>query len=281
MMNRIEKDTQPDFRKLAGQYASFFTALGGVCITVLTLILALERVPNRADLHSVLVASLIVATVVSFIGAHLMAETAASIRQPVTSVETSPPTSVNESPAGEKETPLWVGGRLFLLASINIYLGVILTSFSLLLLPATYDKLNAREITLITLTVFLVVVVSAYYWMDRYFVSRIKPMKQLPLRPSRSQKAVVIAASLLASAAIVFLHGGITRKYVQATEFIILIILSASSGFYFNRVYHQKQQPEQRDWKQVSFFFYSAITFSCITIFTLGLRLILPSLWSW
>lgn len=280
-MNGIEKDTQPDFRKLAGQYANFFTALGGVCITVLTLILALERVPNRADLHSVLVASLIVATVVSFIGAHLMAETAASIRQPVTSVETSPPPSVNESPAQEKETPQWVGGRLFLLASINIYLGVILTSFSLLLLPAAYDKLNAREITLITLTVFLVVVVSAYYWMDRYFVSRIKPLKQLPLRPSWSQKAVVIAASLLASAAIVFLRGEITRKYVQATEFIILIILSASSGFYFNRVYHQKQQPEQSDWKQVSTFFYAAITFSCITIFALGLRLILPSLWSW
>jgi hypothetical protein len=281
MMNRSENDTQPDFRKLAGQYASFFTALGGVCITVLTLILALERVPNRADLHSVLVASLIVATVVSFIGAHLMAETAACIRQPAPRPETSLLSSANGSPGWEQETPQWVGGRLFLLASINIYLGAILTSFSLMLLPAAYDKLNARDITLITLTVFLVVLVSAYYWMDRYFVSRIKPLEHLPFKPSWSQKALVIAASLLASAAIVFLRGNITRKYVQAAEFIILIVLSASSGFYFNRVYHQKPQPEARDWKQVSIFFYAAITFSCITIFALGLRLILPSLWSW
>jgi len=272
MTNRNETGTQPNFRKLAEQYASFFTALGGVCITVLTLILALERVPNRADLHSALVASLIVATVVSFIGAHLMAETAASIRQPTT--------GVGENPVQDEEPPQWVGGRLFLLASINIYLGAILTSFSLMLLPAAYDKLNARDITMITLAVFLVVLISAYYWMDRYFVSRIKPMEQLPLNPSRWQKASVIAVSLMACAAIVFFGGGVTRKYVQATEFIILVVLSATSGFYFNRVYHQKQ-PEQRDWKNVSFFFYAAITFSCITIFALGLRLILPSLWSW
>lgn len=174
------------------------------------------------------------------------------------------------------------GGRLFLLASINIYLGAILTSFSLMLLPAAYDKLNARDITLITFTVFLIVLVSAYFWMDRYFASRMNPLRpDQPPKPSRAQKAAVISVSLVASAVIVFLHGDITRKYVQAAEFIILIALSAGSGFYFNRVYHQNQQPEQRDWKQVSFFFYAAITFSCITIFALGLRLILPSFLSW
>jgi hypothetical protein len=236
-------------------------------------------------LHSVLIASLIVATVVSFIGAHLMAETAACIRQPATRAETSSLSPANGSPVQEIETPSWVGGRLFLLASINIYLGAILTSFSLMLLPAAYDKLNARDITLITLTVFLVVLVSAYYWMDRYFVSRMRPLglehEQKPPKPSLKQKAVVIAVSVAASVIIFLPLGEITRKYVQAAEFIILIALSASSGFYFNRVYHQKQ-PEERDWKHVSVFFYAAITFSCITIFALGFRLIiLPSLLSW
>jgi hypothetical protein len=282
MVDGIENDTQPDFRKLAGQYASFFTALGGVCITVLTLILALERVPNRADLHSVLIASLVVATVVSFIGAHLMAETAASIRQPVPSVGNPLPLPTPQNPVYQKETPPWVGGRLFLLASINIYLGAILTTFSLMLLPAAYDKLNARELTLITLSVFMVVSVSAYYWMDRYFAFRMRPLglgyEQKPPKPSLRQKGVVIVFSVAASAVIVFTRGDTARKYVQAAEFITLIALSASSGFYFNRIYHQKQQPELRDWKQVSLFFYAVITFSCITIFALGLRLIVPSL---
>lgn len=282
IMDSIENDTQPDFRKLAGQYASFFTALGGVCITVLTLILALERVPNRADLHSVLIASLVVATVVSFIGAHLMAETAASIRQPAPIVD-NPLSSPNPyNPAHQKETPPWVGGRLFLLASTNIYLGAILTSFSLMLLPAAYDKLNARELTLITLSVFLVVLVSAYFWMDRYFAFRMGPLglenEPEPPKPSIRQKVAVIVFSLAASAVIVFTRGDTARKYIQAAEFITLIALSAGSGFYFNRVYHQKPQPELRDWKQVSLFFYAVITFSCITIFALGLRLIVPSL---
>lgn len=286
-MNRIENNTQPDFRKLAGQYASFFTALGGVCITVLTLILALERVPNRADLHSVLIASLVVATVVSFIGAHLMAETAACIRQPVTSTEGSQPSSANVTPAHDGGTPSWVGGRLFLVASINIYLGVILTSFSLMLLPAAYDKLNARDITVITAAVFVVVLVSSYYWMDRYFAFRMQPLglDQKARKVSGEWKARVIGVSLLAGAFIGFLQGDVARKWVHAAEFIILIALSASSGFYFNRIYHQERQlesPEQHDWKRVSLFFYAAITYSCITIFALGLKLIiLPSLLTW
>lgn len=281
-MNRNENDTQPDFRKLAEQYASFFTALGGVCITVLTLILALERVPNIADLHSVLIASLVVATAVSFIGAHLMAETAASIRQSASSVDTSSPPRLVQ----EKETSPWVGGRLFLLASINIYLAVILTSFSLMLLPAAYDKLNARDITLITFIVFLVVLGSAFDWMHRYFVFRIRPLElegeQKPPQPSLRQKVVVIVVSLAAGGIFFLPLDDTMRKHVQAGEFILLIALSAGSGFYFNRIYHQKQQPVERDWKRVSCFFYTAITFSCITICALGIRLIiLPSFFSW
>jgi uncharacterized membrane-anchored protein len=293
MTHGIENETQPDFRKLAAQYASFFTALGGICITVLTLILALDRDPIRADLHSALVASLSVAILISFIGAHLMAEMAASIRQPAASGKTPSPSLPAQSPYPDKETPPWAGGRLFLLASINIYLGVILTSLSLMLLPAAYNKRNARDITVITLSAFLVVLFSAYYWMKRYFISRIRPLGsegESP-KPSRKQKTFVIAVSLAVSAAIFF---PLTRKYAQAIEFIILIGLSAGSGFYFNHIYHKRPQETQeeqreklqaeqreRDWKLVSTVFYAAITFSCITIFALGLSLILPSFLSW
>jgi hypothetical protein len=51
--------------------------LGGVSITVLTLVLALEREPSDPEDHSLLVASLVLATISCFVGTHLMAETAA------------------------------------------------------------------------------------------------------------------------------------------------------------------------------------------------------------
>lgn len=270
-----KNETQPNFRKLAEQYASFFTALAGICITVLTLSLALNRQPVNPDLYSALIASLFVATAVSFIGAHLMAETAASMRLQATSPGTS---SEDANAAGSIDVTSWlVGGRLFLIASINIYIAAILTSFSLMLLPAAYERLPPRGLICITITGFLAVVLSAYYWMIRYFVSRIRPLEMdQTLKPSGKQSAMIKGASGAASLLIVFLHGEI----VQTAEFIILILLSASSGFYFNQVYHQDQRGAPPDWKPVSLFFYAAITFSCMTILALGLRLIVPVLFS-
>lgn len=332
-MNSLENSTQPDFRKLAGQYASFFTALAGVCITVLTLILAIQCTTQRAELHSVLVASLVVATLVSFIGAHLMAETAACFRQP-TSLE-----PLSQSVADQNSAR--VGRRLFLLASTNIYLGVILTSFSLMLLPAAYDKQNDRAITGITLVVFLAVVISALLWMRSYFASRItRPDEEPPPRKlSKAKKFAVWAVSGVATI-LILIPGNTWRIWMQTLEFIVLVCLSAASGFYFIRIYHPKQESDpdkspqslapkkplvgsehadpgveaatcqppssvpgtaqplpssdekpleplqpkepketkQPDGTGVPFFFFAATTFSCVTILTLGLRLILPNL---
>ena len=100
--------------ELAKQYASFLAALGGVSITVLTLVLTIRLNTNKPELHSVLVTSLIVATFACFTGAHLMAQTAAFL---------------NKDPSGI---------RYFLIASANIFIAPVLIIFSLSLLPPTY-----------------------------------------------------------------------------------------------------------------------------------------------
>ena len=72
-----------DYLKLSEQYATFLVAVGGVSITVLALVLSWGsdpvEPPAEIGSRSFLVAALIVATIACFIGAHMMAETAAFI----------------------------------------------------------------------------------------------------------------------------------------------------------------------------------------------------------
>src|SRR2546429_2684192 len=96
-----------DYLKLSEQYASFLIAAGGVSITVLTLVLTLgtETTETRErELRTFLAAALVVATISCFTGAHMLSETASFI-----------------SYSKGTQTPL-SGERLFLLASINIYI---------------------------------------------------------------------------------------------------------------------------------------------------------------
>lgn len=63
-----------DYQKLSEQYASFLVAVGGVSITVLTLVLSLspnpkDPPPAEGDSRSFLVVALILAALSCFIGA--------------------------------------------------------------------------------------------------------------------------------------------------------------------------------------------------------------------
>jgi hypothetical protein len=140
-----------DYLKLSEQYASFLVAVGGVSITVLTLVLSLGsdlQTPTKVNSRSFLVAALAVATITCFIGAHMMAETAAFIEF---HNKTQPP-----SPTGE---------RLFLLATINIFIAIILVLFALMLLPMSSRRVHAASITPFSVGIFLIILGVALYWM--------------------------------------------------------------------------------------------------------------------
>jgi len=127
-----------DYLRLSEQYANFLIAIGGVSITVLALVLSSKTKPTNVFL----VASLVVATISCFTGAHMMAETAAFI-------------------ASHPNKVIGLGQRLFLLASINIFIAVVLVIFALMLLPMVLmEKNKAAEIKLISISVFAFVIIA-------------------------------------------------------------------------------------------------------------------------
>lgn len=139
-----------DYQKLSEQYAGFLVAVGGVSITVLTLVLSLgpEVAATEVNLRSFLVAALLVATVTCFVGAHMMAETAAFIECDKAHHPNSPS-----------------GQRLFVLASLNIFIASILVLFALMLLPTSSGRVHAASLAPISVGVFLLVTVGVVCWM--------------------------------------------------------------------------------------------------------------------
>lgn len=143
-----------DYSKLSEQYASFLVAVGGVSITALTLVLGLSSPPTtltEENARLFLVAALIAATVSCFIGAHMMAETAAFF------------TKLPQETLTDK-IPL--GQRLFVLATSNIFIAITLVLFSIALLPTATGKADlAVKLKPILNVVFLGVVFGALFWM--------------------------------------------------------------------------------------------------------------------
>lgn len=141
-----------DYLKLTEQYASFLVAIGGVSITVLTLVLSLgsnvigNYKPTEVNLRSFLVGALIVATVTCFIGAQMMTEAAAFIQN-----------------CQDMTPPVHSGDRLFLLASTNIFIAVILVFFAAMLLPTSSRRVHA-SIANFSGGIFLVIAIVAIYW---------------------------------------------------------------------------------------------------------------------
>jgi hypothetical protein len=137
-----------DYLKLSEQYASFLVAAGGVSITVLTLVLTLGTKTGKKELRTFLATALIVATISSFTGAHMLSETASFI-----------------SYSKGTQTPPLSGERLFVLASINIYISVIVILFALMLLPAASGRVDAKTIEPISVSVFMFALAAVLCWM--------------------------------------------------------------------------------------------------------------------
>lgn len=210
-----------DYAKLSGQYASFLIAAGGVSITVLTLVLSLNSAHNPLEpltepgktARVFLIAALIAATVSCFIGAHMMAETAAFF----TRCEKKPPEE-----GLPDETPL--GKRLFVLATSNIFIAVNLVLFSIVLLPTAIgdDQLAAR-LNRISLVVFLGVVLGALCWMFLSAIARLGLGKN-----SRYAIAIALTAGLVTA----ILCYTSKELWPQVT-FVFIIVITAVSLIYF------------------------------------------------
>jgi hypothetical protein len=145
-----------DYLKVSEQYANFLIAIGGVSITVLALVLTFDSKTN-----AFLVAALVVATISCFTGAHMMAETAAFIN--------SHPNVISS------------GQRLFLLASINIFIAVVLVIFALMLLPIASGKVDVDSIKPISISVFVFVIIAVLSWMWLSFYRMPAPHGRLSL----------------------------------------------------------------------------------------------------
>jgi hypothetical protein len=243
----LRQKMQVDFLTLTQQYAGFLAALGGVTITVLTLVLSLDREKVRSNSHKFLVAALVVATLSSFTGAHLMAETAAFIRKQ----------------QGQKS-----GARLFLLASINIYLSTILTIFVLMLLPADYNIQNAEAVTVISALVFLCVVVSALCWMYLTATSRIPASHRC--RTIR-RAAIVSVIWLLALCILPVIFKIIDDQILLLLSFSPIVVFTGFSLLRFVITFDDGGKAKAFD---ISVFCLS-ITLSCASLLGIAVRLLL------
>lgn len=227
-----------DYGKLAEQYASFLSALGGVSITVLTLVLSLDSLrkelkqadggenlrpaevePGRPNYRPHLIAALIVATVTCFVGAHLMAETASFVNSFISGQ------AIQGSPGVTK--PL--GERLFLLASINIYIAVTVVIFALMLLTAEYKRSNDNVpgVRRISMCVFCAVVLCILCWMVVSATLRMPPQNW-----ERAELLPIAAVALLGLALWLKLKHRLWNYLVPASFISIISFTVISLGWF-------------------------------------------------
>jgi hypothetical protein len=241
-----------DYAKLSGQYASFLVAVGGVSITVLTLVLGLSSAQSTLDTLTetgrnarvFLIAALIAATVSCFIGAHMMAETAAFFTH-------------REKKELEEELPdeIPLGRRLFVLATSNIFIAITLVLFSIVLLPTATGEVGlAASLKLISLVVFLGVVLGALCWMALAAIDRMEVGDK-----GWRALAVAFVAGLLTG---IFCYAS-KELWLQVT-FIFIVGTSAASLLYFVIIFKVGGACTRRRGIREIAIFSSAITISYV-----------------
>jgi len=230
---------QLDYLRLSELYASFLAALGGVSITVLTLVLTLYPKPVVGNLSRFWVAALFVATISCFTGAHLMAETVAFI-------------------SGSKESSL-VGARLSLLASINIYVAAMLLIFAVVLL-------TAKHVKWISVLVFPFVLLITLCWMCVTATTRFNPV------PSHPRIAAGLATCFGVAVGIAMYKWAASRSCEYCflfASFVLPVFSAAFSFFYFVWIFNSQD-------RELNVWLYSfAIALPCISLFGTGMGLVL------
>jgi len=229
---------QLDYLRLSELYASFLAALGGVSITVLTLVLTLYPKPAVGNSSRFWVAALFVATISCFTGAHLMAETVAFI-------------------SGSKSS--LVGARLSLLASVNIYVAAMLLIFAVVLLTANYVKW-------ISILVFPFVLLITLCWMYVTATTRFEPV------PSHPRIAARLAICFGVAVGIAMYKWAASRSCEDCflfASFVLPVFSAAFSFFYFVWIFNSQD-------RELNVWLYSfAIALPCISLFGTGMGLVL------
>lgn len=232
---------ETNYFTLASQYSNFLSALGGISITVLALVLALDRQPINKKAYPVLIVSLVLATFACFTGVHLMSETAALPRLTKAGTERS-------------------GLGPYLISTVNICIAPMLTGFSLMLLPKVYFKEKANRndedvigIQWIANRVFFVVVGIAWFWTIYYFYARLNT-------PAWWWSWTIAIFLLSLSSPFIFrrFRFDANRQKRWARAFFIVLLVSIASpvpGF----IFATDENPPPL-WQAV--IFYSAIMFS-------------------
>jgi hypothetical protein len=244
-----------DYLKLSEQYGSFLVAIGGVSITVLTLVLTFEFTPVPGDSRSYLVAALIVATISCFTGAHMMTETAAFISHARRLAEEK---LLNELLAGNVQYEASTGNtgeRLFVLASTNIFISVILVIFAAMLLPIVSRRVDVPTIAPISLIVFLLIIGTIIFWM--YLAARHRSPAPDP-QTEVKRDVITIVPILGAIVAIILFVWHPSRTHLLWVSFIPIAFSPMASLIHFAQTFEDGQTRSEDRW-----LFGSLVTLCC------------------
>lgn len=260
-----------EYAKLSEQYANFLVAVGGVSITVLTLVLSIGPSTNlsQGDLGSFLVTGLVVATVCCFTGAHMMAETAAYITRVKEKLQRGSQ-QPEIPPAGTQ-----LGNRLFLLASTNIFIAIVLVLFALMLLPSTSNFTNASSMKGISFVIFILVVAGALWWMilaakHRMRVNGFKITLRKPLIIGSGWLCLLFGFLVVA-----FLFGffEVAKMLLLWFTFIPITLITVATLVYFASSLKDSEEAISRDVNITDIhLFGTSITISYASIIVAGIR---------
>lgn len=245
-----------DYGKLAELYGGFLVAIGGVSITVLTLVMSIWHRPASGTLaesevaihnRAALIKALIIATFCSFVGAHLMAETAAFVA------------------AHDKG----FGARQFLLAGVNIFVGVTIVMFAVMLLATEYKKENQQLLGIRNMAkwVFGFVVLCVLWWMAVSILLRMPPT-------NKGWSAVLpfclVAILMIGVFGIIWKKKGNTKalKYLLRGTFVVVIATTVLSLVFFSL---SLSDPSEQITTRDAVFFVSTITLICSSLFCYGI----------
>jgi hypothetical protein len=266
-----------DYGKLAELYGGFLVAIGGVSITVLTLVMSIWNLKidsaikgdgvsqNKQQVEveravninrSALIKALIVATFCSFVGAHLMAETAAFV-------------------VGH---PKGFGARQFLLASMNIFIGVTLLMFALMLLATEYKKENQRlpGIRRLSVWVFVAVVFCVLWWMFVSIFWRMPP----PHRVWTFLPALLVVLAMGVVYAFSWKKPAVMEALLRHTFGLVISFILLSLIWFSCSLYEGSLMPDAVGGSVGSgeaVFFVATITFTCVSLLMSGPAMVKPS----
>lgn len=222
-----------DYSKLSEQYGNFLIAIGGVSITILTVILTFSSKKKNIFL----VAALIVSTISCFTGAHMMAETAAFV---------------------SKYKDISSGERLFLLASTNIFIAVVLVIFALMLLPIISLKVDVPSIKPISISVFVFVIIAVLNSVILSYYRMPAPQGWLPI-----QIAIGVGIILFVIFFKLLEFEKLCKKKFLCCSFISIIFFTLVSFGWFAWTFPYTLNNGGKVWNIDIYLFSLAITSTC------------------